>query len=381
MPQLGAVAALEAADHRIRLAAPECQCRNDGGRGTHQSSRRIGRDAAAAGHLHIGLHIVAVARIILGVDDLEIRARPDRQAIALDARLDHRRPADQDGPGDPLLQQHFRRAQHALVLAIGIDHPLRRLLRRGKNLPHHEAGAEHEALQPLAIGIEVGDGPRRHAAVHRRLGHRRRHAQDQARVERCGDQRILAEQPRLAAIGPGHHVGRRFAGEACDGVHRRLLHRLVDGGGAYVQRTPEDIGEAENIVHLVRIVRPPGADHRVGPDRHSLLRHDLRVGVGECEDQRVLRHLLQQLRLQHAARRKPEEDVGAGDHISQRARVRVLGEDVLPAVHQLVAALEHHALEVGYPDVLDLGPEADELVQAGECGRPRTARHDLDLGE
>ena len=45
-------------------------------------------------------HIVAIARIVLGVDDLEIAPELEVQAEALDAALDDRGAADQDRLGD-----------------------------------------------------------------------------------------------------------------------------------------------------------------------------------------------------------------------------------------------------------------------------------------
>ena len=41
------------------------------------------RDAAPAGQLDQQIDIVAVARIVLGIDQLEVDARPDAQAVAL----------------------------------------------------------------------------------------------------------------------------------------------------------------------------------------------------------------------------------------------------------------------------------------------------------
>ena len=50
-------------------------------------------------------------------------------------------------------------------------------------------------------------------------------------------------------------------GEGGDGAHCRHLHLLVDRGRAAVERAPEDIGEAEDVVDLVGEVRAAGADH------------------------------------------------------------------------------------------------------------------------
>ena len=47
------------------IAAPHRKRGDHRGVGAHDGARRIRRDAAAAGGLDIGLHIVAVARIVV----------------------------------------------------------------------------------------------------------------------------------------------------------------------------------------------------------------------------------------------------------------------------------------------------------------------------
>ena len=75
-----------------------------------------------SGDLEIGRDVVAIARIVVRIDDLEIDVRMDCQAETLDAVPDHVGPPDQDRPGDSLLQHNLRRPQHALVLALGVDY-------------------------------------------------------------------------------------------------------------------------------------------------------------------------------------------------------------------------------------------------------------------
>ncbi len=104
---------------RVDLAAMQRERADDARRGANHGARRIGRHAVAPGDLEIGRDIVAIARIVARVDDLEIDAGLDRQAEALDAVADHFRPPDQHGPGDALLEHDLGRAQHALVLAFG----------------------------------------------------------------------------------------------------------------------------------------------------------------------------------------------------------------------------------------------------------------------
>ena len=93
---------------------------------------------------------------------------------------------------------------------------------------------------------------------------RRGDAQDQAGIERIGDQRARPEGRRFAAIGARRHLRGRLARQRRDGVDRRDLHGLVDLGGADIERAAEDIGKAQDVVHLVGEVRASGADQGVG---------------------------------------------------------------------------------------------------------------------
>ena len=69
----------------------------------------------------------------------------DAQAEALDPPLDHRRPADEDRPREPLVDDDLHGAQHALVLAFGVDDALRRLSsRRVEDRLHQQAGVIDE---------------------------------------------------------------------------------------------------------------------------------------------------------------------------------------------------------------------------------------------
>ena len=88
---------------------------------------------------------------------------------------------------------------------------------------------------------------------------------DQARVERPRDQVFRPEAEFLRAIGGGDHVGLLGLRQLGDRPHGRELHLFVDRRRADIQRAAEDEREAEDVVDLVRVVRPPGRDDRVGP--------------------------------------------------------------------------------------------------------------------
>jgi hypothetical protein len=163
-----------------------------------------------------------------------------RRPRPLDALLDHLRPADQRGLRQTFIGDYLHRAQHALVLALGVDHAPRRPLGRREQRLHDQARVVDELRERGAVVLEVGDRARRHARVHRRLGHRRRDLGDQARVEGPRDQVFGPELEVLAAVGERHDVGGLGLRELGDRVHRRQLHLAGDGGGADVERAAED---------------------------------------------------------------------------------------------------------------------------------------------
>ena len=128
-------------------------------------------------------------------------------------------------------------------------------------------------------------------------------------------------------------------------------------------------------------IRAAGADHRVGPRGARDFRHDLRIGIGERQDQRLFRHVVEEFGLQHAGGRQAEEDVGAGDDLGQRARLGVLDVGIFPAVHLLDAALVGDAEAVGDPDVFVPGAERNQQIEAGECRCAGAGGDDLDVAD
>ena len=91
----------------------------------------------------------------------------------------------------------------------------------------------------------------------------------------------------------------------------------------------------------------------------------------------MVRHLLDHLGLEHAARRYAKENIRAADHISQRALVGFLGIDGLPFVHQRIAALVNEAIDIADPDVLALRAERHQQVETGDRRCARTGCNDL----
>ncbi len=246
---------------------------------------------------------------------------------------------------------------------------------------HHHARAVDGGAQFLAVGVHVGDGTRRHARIHRGLRHGRRDLDDEARIERLRNQILRTEFERVTFVGLRHFVALiGLFSQFRDGAHARQLHLFGDGRGAHVQRAAEDEREAQHVVDLVRIVRTARRDDRV---RAHLLRFfgaDFRLGVRERENQRLVRHVLDHLRLQHTGARTAEEHVGRLDGVGQCARVRSGRVARLRRV-EVAAPFVDHALRVRHQHVLLRKTELHEQVQARNGRRTRARAHQLHFVE
>ena len=175
------------------------------------------------------------------------------------------------------------------------------------------------------------------------------------RVEGHGNDVVAAETRPGPAIGGRHLVRHVLAREVGQRLHGRKLHLHVDRRGAHVEGAAEDVGEAEDVVDLVRIIRTPGRHDRVLAHRVSLLGRDLGVGVGHGEDDGLRRHALHHLGAERALGREAEEDVRPRDRLGQRALRGRRGMGRLPLVHAGFPALVHDAFGVAEKNVLGLG--------------------------
>ena len=156
------------------------------------------------------------------------------------------------------------------------------------------------------------------------------------------------------------------------------LHFLVDDGGADIQRAAEDEREAKNVVHLVRIIRPPRGDQRVRRRVARDVRHDFRDRVGEAKDDRRLRHRFDHVAGQHAGGGNAEEHVSALHRIGKRAGVGFIGENGLVR-RQVVSLGVNDALAVANKDVFLLHAEANKQLDAGRARRAAAGNRQTDI--
>ncbi len=162
-----------------------------------------------------------------------------------------------------------------------------------------------------------------------------------------------------------------------NGAHRRDLHFLVDHRGAHVERSAEDEREAQHVVDLVGKVRPAGAHNRVRASCLGHIGHDFGIGIGQRQNQRRRRHLGQHFGLQRARCRQAEEHVRALDHLGERRRIRFAAELPAPLVVDVVALVGNQAVLVRHPDILVLGAQRHQHVEAGNGRGPCPGRADL----
>ena len=246
---------------------------------------------------------------------------------------------------------------------------------------HRRARGVDEGLELLAVGVQVGDRPRRHARLGGGARHRRRDLLHQPVVERLGDQVLGPEAQVGAGIGRRDDLALLGPRQLGDGAHGGDFHRVGHRGGAAVERTAEDVGKTQDVVDLVRVVGAAGGEDGVRAHRQRFFGRDLGRRVGEREDDGLARHRRHHRRLEHAAGRQAQEDVRPGQHLGQRALVGGLREGRLVLVHQLGAAGVDDTGQVGGPDVFPPHAELDQQPQAGQRRGAGARGHELDLAD
>ena len=216
----------------------------------------------------------------------------------------------------------------------------------------------------LAVSVQVDIAPR-DAALHRRLGHRRRHPEHDALIQRLGNQVIAPEFQRAQAIGGEHAIRHILVHQLRQRARRRHLHRFGDAAGVDIERAAEDEREAEHIVDLVRVIAAAGADDGVRPGGQCVFRAYLRVRVGHGEDDRVIGHAGDHFLGNGIGDREPAEDISADHRLIQRAQLGIDGEIGFVAV-DIGAPLINHAARIQHDDMLRLNAQGDIKLAAGD---------------
>ena len=298
--QMGVGAAPGAANHAVHIAFVQQHGADQRQTPAHVDLGQLSRDALARGHAVVGLPKVAVTRVVLDIDHLVVHTFAQAQAKTLNALGNHGGSTDQGGLGQALVDHNLHRPQHAFVFALGVGHALFAGAFGGrKNGAHGGARGVDKTLQALTVGVHVGDGAQGHTTVGGGLGHGRGDLHHQARVKGLGNQILWAKRQLLARIGRGHHIALLGLGQLGNGVNGGNLHFVGDGGCTRIQGPAKNVGEAQNVVDLVVIVGAAGGHDGVVAHGLDFFGGNFGCGVGQRQDQRLGRHALDHLGLEH----------------------------------------------------------------------------------
>ena len=113
--------------------------RADGcGVGAHDRPGQIRRDALAGHQAMICFPVVAVARVVFGVHQIDMVPQLKREAGALNTRFNHFGASDQNGTFCGFFQHGLCGTQHTLVFAFGENDAARFCAGSFKNGPHQQ---------------------------------------------------------------------------------------------------------------------------------------------------------------------------------------------------------------------------------------------------
>jgi len=158
-------------------------------------------------------------------------------------------------------------------------------------------------------------------------------------------------------------------------MRRGEFHLLVDLRGPHVERTPEDVGEPQHVVDLVRVVRTARGEDDVGAREHRGIVGDFGIGVGEGHDDRVAGHRAQHLGRQRVGLRDAQEHVGVVQRLGQRRDAPRGGEFALHRV-DVLAVDRDRSMTVAKHHVLAADAEFHEQARAGDGGGSGAVDHD-----
>ena len=177
--------------------------------------------------------------------------------------------------------------------------------------------------KPVTIGLDIDNRRTRHAAIHRRARHRGWNVANKARVERHRNNVARAKTWTLALIGGGNFVGNIFAREHCQCLGAGDFHIVIDCRCPHIQSAPENIGEPQNIIHLIGIIRPPRCDNRIVANGGNFFGRNLRVRIRHGKNDWIVSHVAHHFIRHGTFYRQAQKHIGAFQRIGQRACVSV----------------------------------------------------------
>ena len=176
---------------------------------------------------------------------------------------------------------------------------------------------------------------------------------------------------RNPAISRGDLLRHSLARELRQRIGGGYLHRLVDCGRTDVKRATKQEREAQDIIDLIRKIRPAGGDDCIGPCRAGNRRRYLRVGVGHSENDWLGRHRLYHIGAKCIGRRQAQKHIGTDNCLGQIASLGLGGVGRLPLVHAVGSALVDYSRSVAHNNIVVR--HAHRLDEFGTCNRRRAS--------
>ena len=284
--------------------------------------------------------------------------------------------AEEHGVADAFRLGFHGGLEHRGVGAFGKYHALGVHASRVVEVLRELAFLSHQFAQVLAVGLPVLDGPACHAALHCSACHGHRDLRDEARVYGFRNEIVGTEGEVAHVVGAVHDVGHRAACKVGYGPGGRHLHFLVNRCGSRVERTAEDIGETDYVVDLIGIVCAPRAHQHVGTGLHRIFVGYLGHGVGEGEDNRVVRHGAHHVFGEHVAFREAYKHVRALYCLGQRVNAGARGGKLALLFVEVLAVGGDDALRIEHHDVLAPCAKGHIEPRARNGGCARAVHHD-----
>ena len=179
--------------------------------------------------------------------------------------------------------------QNARIFAFGKCYATHHGTRGLEHGAHRERGSVNQGFKLLLVRVKI-QRPGRSARLHSRLGDSMCNPWQQPRVERFRNQVFRTEIQAFAPVGDFHLRRRRRPRQLGDRLDASNLHLVVEFSRADIKRSSEDERETEHIVDLVRIIRSPGRNERVGSCFVCFFRHDFGHWIRQREYDRPARH-------------------------------------------------------------------------------------------
>ena len=163
-------------------------------------------------------------------------------------------------------------------------------------------------------------------------------------------------------------------GKVGNGVHGRELHGFIDRGSAHVERSAEDEGETEHVVHLIGMIGTPGGHDQILTNRNGQVVIDFRVGIGHSKNDRVGCHGCNHLRAEDVAARQANKHIGTFQRLGQRISFRSGSKEPLVLV-EICPVFVQQAFGIKHQQVFGFHSEADEQFAAGDGRCTGTVDH------